>query len=471
MPAARLVVIASIADGPGTPAGHGACRGGPPHPIAKVAMSTSLPRKPACRRVAMIDIPEPGEGGAHGFRHEEGHEAVLPLAAALARQGHAVDIYRVRTSAAQASCEDVQAGVRIHRVALLGPWPLDHHGRLSQTVMAFADAIKRTALQVWPCDVVHAWGALAGLAGLRLTAGRVLPLVWSPGAGVCQGALAGIASVLARRADAVLCRSEAQRERLVQRFGALQGRTRVVSHGCDTTQFRPRARGALRLSLGLPPDGLLVLWGQGASDVWATSGREAPPAYLPFLRALHKLPAHTVTLGDPARSHGAPLSAVGVHCLPEGWRGLRGAALRSAVCAAADVTVMPAAHWDPDHLCPRESMACGTPVLVLPAVGDEELRSLVADGAAGRMLRHAHPDALRDALRDWPQHPRAAATLDMGCLLRARTFFTWAKAAEHTFAAYEAARRPAATRDDCRPLTLVRCLPRPLGAQPAGVNA
>lgn len=419
----------------------------------------------------MIDIPhpravQPGLGAA-----EDGHEEVMPLAAALARQGHAVDIYRVRTGPGQASCEDVQAGVRIHRVGLQAPWPLEHHGRLSQTVMAFADAIKRTALQVWPCDVVHAWGALAGLAGLRLTAGRVLPLVWSPGQAVSHGALTGIASVLARRADAVLCGSEAQREALVSRFGALQGRTRVVSRGCDTAVFRPRARGALRESLGLPRDGLLVLWGQAEPALVAPPGREAQAAYLPFLRALHKLPAHAVTLGDPASRHWAPFAAAGLHCLPPGWRGLHGAALRSAVCAAADVTVMPAAQWDPDHVCPRESMACGTPVLVLPAAGDEELRSLVADGAAGRMLRHAHPDALRDVLRDWPQHPRAAATLDMGCLLRARTFFTWARAAEQALAAYEAARRPAATRDDCRPLTLVRCLPRPAGLHPAGASA
>ena len=61
---------------------------------------------------------------------------IRPLAAALARQGHAVDIYRVRTGPGQASCEDVQAGVRIHRVGLQAPWPLEHHGRLSQTVMA-----------------------------------------------------------------------------------------------------------------------------------------------------------------------------------------------------------------------------------------------------------------------------------------------------------------------------------------------
>lgn len=114
-------------------------------------------------------------------------------------------------------------------------------------------------------------------------------------------------------------------------------------------------------------------------------------------------------------------------------------------------------------------MACGTPVLVLPAREDEELRALVADGAAGRVLHRAQPDALRDALADWPEHPRAAATMDMGCLLRARTFFTWARAAEQTLAAYEAARRPAATRDECRPLTLVRCLPRQ--AVPAGADA
>lgn len=413
-------------------------------------------------RVALIDAVRHDDATAVSLTcPDTGVHAVEMLARALARRGHAVDIYRARKEG-EPVWEDLQAGVRIHRIAQTSPWPSDDDDQmqLSAAAQDFVAAMRHMARDIYPCDVVHAFGPHAGLVALRLTRGVPVPFVLSlqTQADDAKPDTDAVEDLLVRRADALIAFNERNRETLCQWYAAPRSAVHLVPRGVDTQCFRPGSKALLRRLLGWPEDEFIVLWG-GSPTADALRLKEG----LPLFRAASRVSAHVAVLGAdspwPAETAGIP--AVSVVDLDEVARADRQAHL-AACYAACDVLVVPAWHREGEVVNTREAMACGTPVLVLTDRGNDEAARAVEDGVTGYVLHRARPESLLQRLRLLIDQPQRRAAMGMAAVLRARTFYTWQKSAER-FANVYANTHPAdrVRRQEGRALTLIRpCKPR-----------
>ena len=413
-------------------------------------------------RVAMIDTAL----SASHLDHEgldTGPHAIESVARALARLGHTVDIYRSK-SAGEPVWEDLHSGVRVHRVAHPAPWPVDDQDALSRAVRGFVAGMKHMATEVYPCDAVHAWGTLSGLVGLRLTRGLAVPFVLTlkprP-----EDAWFAINELLIARADGLIACSDADRDALYKIHGTMRANVHVVPRGVDLPCFKPRPKAQLRRELGLPEDAFIVMWGGSTS---ADIGRLRDG--MPFFRMASKASAHVLVAGSdspwPAETAGLPnTTAIDV----DDTEPFQKQAALSACYGAADLLVMPPWHREVDGINAKDAMACGTPVIVLTERINDEMARVVDDCVTGYVIHRERSDLLLNRLRTMRDQPQRRAAMGMAAVLRARTFFTWQRAAERFAHIYTNTTLPSRVREDCRSLTLVRSAPRLPGAwMPAG---
>jgi D-inositol-3-phosphate glycosyltransferase len=405
-------------------------------------------------RVALIDAV-----GATPLRAEPpfcpdtGPHAVEMLARGLARCGHAVDIYRSRADG-EPVWEDLQSGVRIHRIAQTAPWPEHGQAQLSQAVQAFVGGMRHLARGVYPFDVVHAFGMNAGLAGLRLTRGVSAPFILSlkPQDDADAERLA-VEDLLVRRADGLIAHSERNRDALCGLHAASRAALHLVPRGVDTQCFRPGRKAQLRRELGWPEDAFIVMWG-GTAKTDVARLREG----LSVFRAASRLSgAHVVVCGAdspwPAETAGIP--SVSVVDLDEAAQGMARNARLSACYAACDLLVLPPWHREVDDINAKEAMACGTPVMVMTDRAGDEAARAVEDGVTGYVLHRPTPEMVLQRLRTLCEQPRRRAAMGMAAILRARTFYTWQKVAERVANVYANTHRPERFAHDRRALTLI----------------
>jgi glycosyltransferase involved in cell wall biosynthesis len=218
--------------------------------------------------------------------------------------------------------------------------------------------------------------------------------------------------LLARRAERVICITEALRRFNAERVG-LQARKLVVVHyGLDEP---PRAWGETLLEL---PEGPLV----------AAVARLVPQKGLDVaVRALAGVDATLVVLGEgPERARLEALARVlGTRLLLPGRVGDVAAVLRRA-----DVLVHPA-RWEGFGLALLEAMLCGLPVV---ATSVSSIPEIVADGETGLLVPPDDPAALRAALERVLADP---AGLGEAGRRRARQEFSVERMARRTVDVYE----------------------------------
>lgn len=323
------------------------------------------------------------------------------------------DLVRCHAAAGVRSVVAAPPGGTLHRDAAAAgadvlPWPV--RPSPGPALAAETWRLARLIRAVGP-HLVHTHGGRAGLAARLAVRGRV-PTVHQPhawafetaGGATARAALGG-ERYAARRADRVLCASEA--ERLRGSAAGVPARWAVIPSGVDLDRCAPAhredaVRRALRRDLpalgDLPPDAPLVV----------CVGRLCPrKGQLSLLRAW---PA--VTAGVP----GARLVLVGdgpdrelLHAAaPPGVR-FAGAA-RDAVpwYRAADLVVLPS-RGEGGALAPLEAMACGRPVVVTDVGGAGEC--LPPGAAAHCLVPPTDPAALARAVRELLTRPGLRATL------------------------------------------------------------
>ena len=373
---------------------------------------------------------------------------VAELARALARAGHAVDVYTRRDDRELPPAVDLAPGVRVVHVPA-GPAEAIGKDDLLPFMPAFGDHLAALWADTGAPDVVHAHFWMSGLAALRASARTGVPVAqtfhalgsvkrrYQGAKDTSPARRVATEQMLGRRVDVVVatCTDEVAELALL---GVPPHRVRVIPCGVDTRHFRPsparrpvaprRARHRL-LSIGrlverkgidtavaalvdLPDTELLVAGGPAADRLGDDAEAQRLLALADRLGVADRL-----TL----------LGRVDHDDMP------------AVVCSADLVVATP--WYEPFGIVPVEAAACGVPV-VGSAVGG--LLDTVQHGVTGLLVPPRDPAALATAVRGLLDDPGRRSAFAAAARRRAVAGYTWDAVANRTAAVYRSvAHQPA----------------------------
>jgi D-inositol-3-phosphate glycosyltransferase len=399
-------------------------------------------------RVAVISLhtsprDQPGTGDSGGM-----NVYILEVAARLAKQGVAVDIF-TRHQGTGPEVERVAPGARLIQVPAgpRGPVPKEDlpallpeflDGVLSQ---AAASGDRRVAY-----DVVHSHYWLSGWVGERAKEIWRAPLVASfhtlgkvknftlalDDRPEPPARLDGEQRVI-RGADRILAPTPVEAAHLVGLYGADPGRISIVPPGVDRSVFHPHPKREAQARLHLSHERLLLFVGRlqplKGPDIairsLADAVARAPEAMRDVVLGVVGGPTGSADAQDEvARLMNLAASAgVGDRVIffpPQPHERL------ADFYSAADAVLVPS-RSESFGLVALEAQACGTPVIA-SAVGG--LRYSVLDGVGGLHVRTHEPVDYADRILELLGDPALAKRLSAGALEHAARFSWEATAAE-----------------------------------------
>jgi D-inositol-3-phosphate glycosyltransferase len=345
-------------------------------------------------------LAQPGTGDGGGM-----NVYVREMGAALARQGHSVDIYTRRDSPTQRDQVQVEPGLTVHHVTA-GPTTSLSMNELRRWVDDFARSVGVLMGCNTKPDILHANYWLSGIAGHWLKHELDIPLVMTFHTldrvkaltfGEPSSERAADEERIMVCSDAVLASCDIEAQQIVDFYGANPARVHIVPLGVEHAFFSPGNKLAARRALGMPTDEALLLFAGRIQDLKGVD--LALEAFIEVRRRSGT--GHLAIVGGPSGPSGretldrvqrriaeagviesVSLVAPQTHQLLSSW------------FRAADLTLVPSLA-ESFGLVALESAACGTPV-VASAVGG--LLTLIAPGQNGLLLASRDPKDWADAI-------------------------------------------------------------------------
>lgn len=394
------------------------------------------------RRIATISLhtsplEQPGTGDAGGM-----NVYVVEVAKCLAERGVEVDIFTRAVSPDQPQVAELAPGVQVRHLAA-GPFEDLDKAELPGQLCQFTFELLAAEAAHAPgrYDLVHGHYWLSGQVGLVAKERWGVPLVQSmhtlgkvKNAALAAGdtpepplRLRGEAEVVAC-ADRLVANTEDEARQLVRHYNANPARVAVINPGVNLTVFSPGDQRAARRHLGLPEDGVVLVF----------AGRVQPLKAPDMI--LHA--AAELIRDDPDLASrltvvlvGGP-SGAGRHD-PDGLAaladrlGLRGLVRLEPPCPqpqlahwyrAATVVMVPS-YSESFGLVAMEAQACGTPVVAADVGG---LRTAVRHGYSGILVGARDPRQYARAVNDLLATPAYLARLAHGAREHASRFSWWA---------------------------------------------
>lgn len=410
--------------------------------VRNLDASHLLPTAGRGLRVAMISEHASPLAALGGTDSGGQNVYVAQLARALARCGHAVDVFTRRDTPDLPEVVTQESGVRVIQVDA-GPATFVRKEELLPFMADFTAFVARYHERE-RYDLAHANFFMSGLVAADLkrayglpfaitfhALGKVRRLHQKEADGFPDERFA-IEERLVREADRVIAECPQDEHDLSHLYGADPARLACVPCGFDPHEFWPVEKAEARAALGLPQNEPIIL----------QLGRMVPRKGVDnVIRAFARLRgggvrAHLVVVGGESRDPDPKLTpeigrlqrlakAEGV---TDGltFTGSRGRDELRAYYGAADVFVS-TPWYEPFGITPIEAMACGTPVIGSRVGG---IQFTVADGKTGFLVPPKDPDALALKLRELLVNPRLARRLSAGAIKRANTQFTWESVAQ-----------------------------------------
>jgi D-inositol-3-phosphate glycosyltransferase len=400
------------------------------------------------RRVGVLTIHSsplapPGVGDSGGMNVH-----VRALASELARAGVESDIYTRSTSADDPPVVEIEPGVRVLHLPA-GPLEPIPKQLLPRYLCAFLCSLLRAGERYGPYDVLHShyWvsGWVARLARERWgspvvhsfhTLGRVKNATLASGEEPEPPVrLAGEERVVST-ADCLLAATPSEARELIELYGAVPAKVRIVPHGVDRSRFHPGDRAAARAALGITSKHLLAFVGR----LQPLKGPDVAVRTLALLRRQRpELDVELLVVGGPSGTGGdepgrsAALArregvADRVHFLPA-----RPHDRLAGIYQAADLLLVPS-RSESFGLVSLEAQACGTPVVAARVGG---LRHAVGDGTTGVLLEDHDPARWAATVGELLASPRRLAAMGAAAA-RFAGAHGWDVAASRLLDAYEA---------------------------------
>ena len=375
-------------------------------------------------------LAQPGTGDGGGM-----NVYVREMGAALARQGHSVDIYTRRDSHTQRDQVQVEPGLTVHHVTA-GPTTSLPMSELRLWVDDFARSVGVLMGCNAKPDILHANYWLSGIAGHWLKHELDIPLVMTFHTldrvkaltfGEPSSERAADEERIMACSDAVLASCDIEAQQIVDFYDANPARVHIVPLGVEHAFFSPGNKTEARRALGMPTDEALMLFAGRIQDLKGVD--LALEAFIEVRR--RNGTGHLAIVGGPSGPNGretldrvqrriaeagviesVSLVAPQTHQLLSSW------------FRAADLTLVPSLA-ESFGLVALESAACGTPV-VASAVGG--LLTLITPGQNGLLLASREPKDWADAI-ERVLDPALGAGMAEASATMARQY-TWRNTAE-----------------------------------------
>jgi D-inositol-3-phosphate glycosyltransferase len=392
-----------------------------------------FPRRIATVSVHTSPLEQPGTGDAGGL-----NVYVVEVARRLAERGVEVDIFTRAVSREQPPVAELAPGVLVRHL-IAGPFEDLDKSDLPGQLCQFTFELLRAEAAHAPgrYDLVHGHYWLSGQVGAVAKERWGVPLVQSmhtlgkvKNASLAAGdtpepavRLRGEAEVVAT-ADRLIANTVDEARQLVSRYDARPDQVAVVNPGVNLSLFRPGSQQLARQRLGLPADGVVLVFAGRVQPL------KAPDV---VLRAAAEMIAQ-----DPALASRLTIAFVGGpsgtgRADPDGLVELAGRlGLADLIrleppCPqpeladwyrAASIVMVPS-YSESFGLVALEAQACGTPV-VAAAVGG--LPTAVRDGFSGVLVDSRDPAAYARAAAGLIAAPDTLARLGAGAREHASRF-------------------------------------------------
>ena len=360
---------------------------------------------------------------------------VAELARRLGAMGHEVDVFTRRDGARPPTVVPFDKGVRVVNLDA-GPPKSLFKDELLPFMAEFHDALYAFAEGGASYDLVHANFWMSGWVACEAKRDLGLPFAQTFHAlGEIkrreQGAMdtspperPAIEARVLTETDLVLATCPAEREDLLDLYGADPGRISLVPCGVDARRFRPVDRGEARHRLGL---------GEGPTVVYV--GRIVPRKGVDtVLEALALLPDRldarlAIVGGDPGAAQevarlGALTERLGLEERVAFAGGRPQGELRLHYSAADAAVSVP--HYEPFGMTPLEAMACATPVVGSRVGG---IKTSVADGETGFLVPPKDPEALARRLLRLLSDATLRDRMGRAARRRVEQHYTWERVA------------------------------------------
>jgi D-inositol-3-phosphate glycosyltransferase len=420
-------------------------------PLAGLAAPRRVPQRVAMLSVHTSPLDQPGTGDAGGM-----NVYIVELARQLARSGIEVEVFTRATSGDTPPIVEISPGVVVRNV-VAGPFEGLAKTDLPGQLCTFAREVLRTEAAHEPgyYDVVHSHYWLSGQVGALASDRWRVPLVHSmhtmgkvKNLSLADGdseepraRLIGEQQVV-DSADLLVANTPAEACQLVDLYDADAARLRVISPGVDLDIFRPGDQAEARRRVGLEPDAVVVMFVGRIQPLKAPDIVIRAAADLldrsPGLRDRLVVPV----IGGPsgtglgsAESLMALAQELGLANVVRFIPPQKQTALADWYRAATTVVVP--SYNESFGLVAIEAQACGTPVIAARVGG---LATAVLDGASGLLLDGHDPAEYASAIEKVVSSPALLSVMRESAVQHAAAF-GWARTAELTLAAYDAASR------------------------------
>jgi D-inositol-3-phosphate glycosyltransferase len=412
-------------------------------------VSRRFPRRIATVSVHTSPLEQPGTGDAGGL-----NVYVVEVARRLAARGIEVDIFTRAVSRDLPPVAELAPGVLVRHVAA-GPFEDLDKADLPGHLCHFTFEVLRTEAAHAPgrYDIVHGHYWLSGQVGAVAKERWGIPFVQSmhtlgrvKNAALADGDAAepvlrirGEDEVVSA-ADRLVANSDEEARQLIELYDANPARVRVINPGVDLSVFRPGSQQEARQRLGLPVDGIVLVFAGRVQPL------KAPDV---VLRA-----AAQMIRDDPGIAGRLTVAFVGGpsgtgRADPDGLTelsralGIAGLARLEPPCPqpeladwyrAATVVMVPS-YSESFGLVAVEAQACGTPVVAASVGG---LRTAVRDGFSGVLVESRDPASYARAVAGLVAAPGTLARLSRGARQHASRF-GWSETVEALLRMYSGA--------------------------------